>query len=125
VARAVGIDMVDVEEVRQSLRAHGERYLERVYTDAERGDCAGSPRRLAQCFAVKEATMKALGCRERLPWHSITLGRDDGGRPAVVLSGPAAERARERDLQQLAVSFGGAGAQAIAVVLATSATSGG
>jgi holo-[acyl-carrier protein] synthase len=125
VARGVGIDLVDVEEVRQSMRAHGERYLKRVYTDAERHDCASSPRRLAQCFAAKEATMKALGCRERLPWHSIALGRDAAGRPAVVLSGPAAQRARERDLQQLAVSFGGARAQAIAIVLATSTTSGG
>jgi len=36
--RSVGIDLADVEEVRESVRAHGERYLKRVYTDAEGGD---------------------------------------------------------------------------------------
>lgn len=99
---------------------HGGRYLKRVYTDAERRDCATSARRLAQYFAAKEATMKALACRERLPWHSITVGRDGAGQPAIVLTGTAAELARERGVQQLALSFSSAGAHAVAVVLATS-----
>ncbi|HEX3835222.1 MAG TPA: holo-ACP synthase [Solirubrobacteraceae bacterium] len=122
--RSVGIDLADVEEVRESVRAHGERYLKRVFTDAERRDCGTSARRLAQCFAAKEATMKALACRERLPWHSVTVGRDAAGQPAIVLSGPAAQLARERGVQQLAVSFSGAGAHAVAVVVVV-ATSGG
>jgi holo-[acyl-carrier protein] synthase len=125
VPRYVGIDMTDVEEVRESLRVRGERYLERVYTDAERRDCGSSPRRLAQCFAAKEATMKALASRERLPWQSVAVSRDPAGRPGVVLSGPAAELAYERGVRQLAVSFSSAAGHAIAVVLATVAISGG
>jgi holo-[acyl-carrier protein] synthase len=120
VARSVGIDLADVEEVRETMRVHGERYLQRVYTDAERRDCGTSARRLAQYFAAKEATMKALACRERLPWHSVAVGRDPAGLPAIVLTGPAAELARERGVQQLAVSFSSAAAHAVAVVLATS-----
>jgi holo-[acyl-carrier protein] synthase len=119
-ARSVGIDLADVEEVRESVRAYGERYLERVYTDAERRDCGTSVRRLARCFAAKEATMKALACRERLPWHSVEVGRDAAGGPAIVLTGPAAELARERGVSQLAVSFSGVAAHAVAVTLATS-----
>ncbi len=119
-ARSVGIDMADVDEVRESIRLYGERYLGRVYTDAERRDCGSSPRRLAQCFAAKEATMKALACRERLPWHSVALARDEAGQPALVLTGAAADRARERDVASLSVSFGAARAHALAVVLATS-----
>lgn len=118
--RSVGIDLADVEEVRESVRAHGERYLKRVFTDAERRDCGTSPRRLAQCFAAKEATMKALACRERLPWQSVAVGRDAAGQPAIVLTGPAAQLARERGVQQLAVSFSSVAAHAVAVVLATS-----
>ena len=117
--RSVGIDLADVEEIRESIRVHGERYLQRVFTDDERRDCATSARRLAQCFAAKEATMKALACRERLPWHSVTVGRDMTGRPAIVLTGPAAQLARER-VVQLAVSFSSVDAHAVAVVLATS-----
>jgi holo-[acyl-carrier protein] synthase len=119
-ARSVGIDLADVEEVGESVRVHGERYLERVYSDAERCDCGTSARRLAQYFAAKEATMKALACRERLPWRSVTVGRDAAGQPAIVLTGPAAQLARERGVRQLAVSFGSAGAHAVAIVLATS-----
>jgi holo-[acyl-carrier protein] synthase len=118
-ARYVGIDMTDVEEVRESVRTHGERYLQRVYTDAERRDCGRSARRLAQCFAAKEATMKALATRERLPWHSVAISRGASGRPAIVLSGPAAELARERGIDRLSVSLSGARASAVAVVLAT------
>lgn len=118
-ARHVGIDMTDVDEVRESVRVHGERYLERVYTDAERRDCGTSARRLAERFAAKEATMKALASPERLPWHSVTVVRDPAGRPAVVLSGPAAGLARERGVRQVAVSFSGVASHAVAVVLAT------
>jgi holo-[acyl-carrier protein] synthase len=118
--RSVGIDLTDVEEVRESVRAHGERYLEHVYTDAERRDCGTSARRLAQRFAAKEATMKALACRERLPWRSIVVGHDAAGQPSVVLTGPAAALARERGVEQLAVSLSDAAGHAMAVVLATS-----
>jgi holo-[acyl-carrier protein] synthase len=118
--RSVGIDLADVEEVRESVRAHGERYLKRVFTDAERRDCGTSARRLAQCFAAKEATMKALACRERLPWQSVAVGRDAFGQLAIVLTGPAAQLARERGVHQLAVSFSSVAAHAVAVVLATS-----
>ena len=124
-ARWVGIDLTDVEEIRAAVRVHGDRYLERVYTDAERCDCATSPRRLAQCFAAKEATMKALACRERLPWHSVEVARDANGRPALALTGPAAELADERGVAQLAVSVSATAAHAIAVVVASSAASGG
>jgi holo-[acyl-carrier protein] synthase len=120
VARSIGIDLADVEEVRESMRVHGSRYLERIYTVAERRDCGTSARRLAQCFAAKEATMKALACRERLPWHSVAVGRDTAGQPAILLSGPAAELASERGVRQVAVSFSSADVHAVAVVLATS-----
>ena len=119
-ARSVGIDLADVEEISESMRVHGERYLQRVYTEAERRACGGSPRRLAQCFAAKEATMKALACPERLPWQAVAVGRDAAGQPAIVLTGPAAARARERGVQRLAVSFSSVAAHAVAVVLATS-----
>jgi holo-[acyl-carrier protein] synthase len=119
VARHVGIDMTDVEEVRESLRVHGDHYLERVYTEDERRECGTSARRLAERFAAKEATMKALASPERLPWHSVAVGRDAAGLPVLVLSGPAAELARGRGINRLSVSFSGAQAHAVAVVLAT------
>lgn len=118
-ALAVGIDLVDVEDVRRALREHGDRYLTAVYTDAERAQCAASAPRLAERFAAKEATIKALACAERPPWCSIEVTRDQTGEFAVTLTGPAAVVARERGVVRLAASLSRSGPEAVAVVLAT------
>ncbi len=56
----VGIDTVEVAAVEAAIAAHGDRYLERVYTPREVADCNGDAERLAARFAAKEATFKAL-----------------------------------------------------------------
>lgn len=115
----VGIDLVNPEEVSASLAAHGERYLTRVYTEAERRDCGSDPRRLAARFAAKEATLKALRWdAEPLPWRSIGVVRDDLGRASICLSGPAAELAERRGLRHLDLSYIHRRSIAAAVVLA-------
>jgi holo-[acyl-carrier protein] synthase len=114
----IGIDLVCAEEVQESVGAHGRRYLERVYTEQELSDCALDPRRLAARFAVKEATMKALGREhEPLPWRSISVHRDAGGQPIVQLDGMAAELARARGTGAVSVSMTTEGSRAAAVVL--------
>jgi holo-[acyl-carrier protein] synthase len=119
-ALAVGIDLVSIEEVRASLAAHGERYLRRVYTEGERRGFRGDPRALAACFAAKEATAKALGWGDSMPfaWRSIAVERDAVGRPCVRLFGPALELAERRGVRRLDVSFTHRRAVAAAVVLA-------
>jgi holo-[acyl-carrier protein] synthase len=57
----VGLDLVDVESVDASIEAHGDRYLNRIYTEEERDECQMDTRKLATRFAAKEATMKAIG----------------------------------------------------------------
>lgn len=95
----VGIDLVATDSVEQSLQAsHGERYLERVYTDPEIEDCrtaAGiDPERLAARFAAKEATLKVLPAgNEGLALTAIEVRRESSGRVHVELSGRAAEPA--------------------------------
>ena len=37
----VGVDLVSVDSVRESLATHGEHYLRRVYTQREVRDCTG------------------------------------------------------------------------------------
>jgi holo-[acyl-carrier protein] synthase len=118
-ALAVGIDLVRTDEVRATLARHGERYLKRVYTCAERRDCGSDPRALATRFAAKEATMKALGWGDSsLPWLSVAVGRDASGRPCMRLSGTAAEVAQRRGVCWLEVSLTPGRAVAVAVVVA-------
>ena len=97
----VGIDLVAADSVEQSLRAaHGERYLERVYTERELGECRTSigldAERLAARFAVKEAAMKVLRPTEHdaVPWTEIEVRHADASDAVEVeLSGRAAELA--------------------------------
>jgi holo-[acyl-carrier protein] synthase len=115
----VGIDLVCTDEVKASLAAHGQRYLERVYSETEQRECRSDPRRLATHFAAKEATVKALAWGdETLPWPSIAVEREPGGRPCIRLTGSAAELARRRGVRRLELSLTHRGSVAAAVVLA-------
>jgi holo-[acyl-carrier protein] synthase len=116
---SVGIDLVAVEQVQESMARHGSRYLQRIYTEQELADSAGDPARLAARFAAKEATMKALGRGdEGIGWRSIAVHRTATGQPTIELSGAAAELARARGVTGLAVSLTHEPQHAAAIVLA-------
>jgi holo-[acyl-carrier protein] synthase len=122
----VGIDVVAVEFVRDSLRTLGDRYLRRVYTEQEIEDCRGkdgvSAERLAARFAAKEAAMKALRLPpdEGLDLRTIELVRESGGWTSLRLTGSAADLAARRGIADLAVSISHDGPVAAAVVVASS-----
>lgn len=111
VALRVGIDLVDVADVAETLESsRAERYLTRVYTPAEVRDCTSAGRldasRLAARFAAKEAVMKALDVGGRaVPWRTIEVRKHESGRPALALHGPAAAVARAEGLTTFALSL--------------------
>ncbi len=122
-ARRVGIDLVSVESVRESVREHGARYLKRIYTESELQDCH-SPQgivveRLAARFAAKEATLKVLRpVDEAIPWNTIRVVRRGAGWVEVELSGRAADLATEAGLSDFALSISHEAGYASAVVVA-------
>jgi holo-[acyl-carrier protein] synthase len=125
VSLRVGIDLVSVDAVRDSIRAHGARYLERIYTEAELRDCEGAegtnPERLAARFAAKEATLKALRpSDEAIPWRHIEVVRHPSGWVELELSGRAAASAAAQGLSGFAVSLTHEAGYASAVVVASS-----
>lgn len=106
VALRVGIDLLSVDEVRDAIAAHDERYLARIYTDAERRDCGEDPERLAARFAAKEAAIKALRPGdEALPWRDIEVRRDRAGWTELELHGAAARLAERQGVTSAAVSL--------------------
>jgi holo-[acyl-carrier protein] synthase len=120
----VGIDLVQVATVAESLHEHGDHYLRRVYTAQEIADCsrdgAASPLRLAARFAAKEAAMKVLEPGDAaVSWPSIEVVRTAGGAPALRLHGPAADLAAAAGLTAFALSFTHEAAYAAAVVVGT------
>ena len=93
----VGIDIVAVADVADSLAVHGDRYLERVFTPHELACCrngadgAYATESLAARFAAKEAAMKALGTGMRgVAFRELAIVRSPGGPPRLALFGRAA-----------------------------------
>lgn len=114
----VGIDLVDVREVQDSIEAQGDRYLRRIYTDQERRDCRDEPRRLAARFAAKEATVKALGYGdEAIGWLSIAVACGPSGEPTLELTGRAAALATRLGVRSTSVSLTQEHGHALALVI--------
>lgn len=95
-SHSVGIDIIEVERVRQALREDG--FRDRVFTAAEIEYCEARSvpeRHYAARFAAKEAVAKALG----LEWPrflEIEVAREESGKPVVILHGSLGELASER-----------------------------
>jgi len=90
----LGVDITEVERVRGAIERQGERLLKRVYTEKERAYCEkfkNKYERYAGRFAVKEATMKALGTgwSRGVRWVDIEVAREMSGKPKLELRGEA------------------------------------
>lgn len=120
---SVGVDIVEIERIARTLARFGERFLWRVYTEAEIAYCRGKPSRLAARFAAKEAVAKALGVgvfwHEGVYWRDVEVIRDHRGKPGIRLHGGALERARQEGLIAWALSLSHSREYAVAMVVAT------
>jgi holo-[acyl-carrier protein] synthase len=92
----LGLDATEIDRVADVIERHGERFLNRVFTDGEIAYCMR--RRVpaihfAGRFAAKEAGMKALGTGHALGvvWRDVEVVRR-GGPPQLVFHGAAARR---------------------------------
>jgi holo-[acyl-carrier protein] synthase len=122
-ALRIGFDLESPARVGESLAAHGERYLRRVYTAAEIADCrrAGvvDPRLLAARFGAKEAAFKAIGVgAAAASWRDVEVLRGPSGDPRLVLRGDAATLAEAAGIRELSLSLSCAGGVAAAIVIA-------
>jgi len=91
-----GIDIAEVDRIRQSIERFGRRFIERVFTADEIRYCeskANHVERYAARFAAKEAAMKAIGTGwdHGVTWHDVEVRRLPGQRPTMVFHGKAAE----------------------------------
>jgi holo-[acyl-carrier protein] synthase len=92
----LGNDTIDIRRIAATIERFGDRFLDRVFTPAER---ARSDRRknrsasYAKRFAAKEACSKALGTgfRKGVFWRDLGVLNERSGKPTMVLTGGAAE----------------------------------
>jgi holo-[acyl-carrier protein] synthase len=120
----VGIDLVDLERIRNLLASKGEYAMARFFSDREReylASRADATGHAAARIAAKEAVYKAM---QALPgargvgWREIEVSRDAEGRPAIELHGLAARVSDERGglRIQISLTHSATSAGAIAIV---------
>jgi holo-[acyl-carrier protein] synthase len=93
----IGNDITDIRRIEKVIAKHGDRFLNRIFTDVERKRAdrkAKSIETYAKRFAAKEACSKALGTgmRRGVWWRDMGVVNLPSGRPTMKLTGGAAER---------------------------------
>lgn len=115
----VGIDLVRISSIRESIGSFGEQFLQRIYTADEIAYARSAPdstaERLAARFAAKEATKKALRL-DAVGWRDIEVRRAPDGACDLLLHGDARDAAAGRTLA-LSMSHDGDFATAIVITI--------
>jgi holo-[acyl-carrier protein] synthase len=105
----IGTDICDIRRIQHSLDKHGERFAQKILSDAElatwKARTARWPERgvryLATRFSAKEAFSKAIGLGMRMPmtWRNCEIGKLPSGKPHIVLHGTLKTWFEARSLQ--------------------------
>ncbi|OIN99235.1 MAG: holo-[acyl-carrier-protein] synthase [Desulfovibrionaceae bacterium CG1_02_65_16] len=117
----LGLDVAELDRIRESLSRFGERFISRVLTPAE---AANLPKNrpeayVAARFAAKEACAKALGTgfADGVTLHGIEVRNLPSGAPTLALHGRALELARAMGATRLHLSLTHGRDTAAAVVI--------
>lgn len=102
----VGVDIIEIDRIGDARDRWGDRFLKRIYTDAEREVCRDRVPALAIRFAAKEAVMKALGTGTNgVGWRDIEVLPNPDGKPLVYLYGGARKKAEELGMAMIDLSL--------------------
>ena len=98
----IGNDLIDIRRINKTLARFGDRFIARIFTDAEQRKSerrAGMARAAtyAKRFAAKEACSKALGTgfRRGVFWRDMGVVNLPSGQPTIELTGGALRRLQE------------------------------
>jgi holo-[acyl-carrier protein] synthase len=107
----VGVDLIRISDVADSIDRFGSRYTRRLFTVDEIRYCeqdpSRAPERFAARFAAKEATIKVLrpGPNDGLDWKTVEVRRAEEGWCEIELHADALILATRRGIEDLALSM--------------------
>lgn len=119
----VGVDIVEIDRMRQMLETSGERLISRIFTEGESRYArarAEPALHFAARAAAKEATYKALSgnhLARAVGWREIEVCLRDDGAPYLALHGRAQQRATEMGVGRALISLTHSKSAAVAVVV--------
>jgi holo-[acyl-carrier protein] synthase len=105
-----GVDLAEVDRIRKAIEQYGDRFIRRIYTDAEIAYVerkANRFERYAGRFAAKEAGMKAIGTgwKHGVRWVDFEVSNLPSGRPTLRLHGEAARVAEQMGVKSILLSI--------------------
>ena len=118
--KGIGIDIVEVQRLRDITQRWGERARKRMFTSKELKWAAlrkkGEFIYLAGRSAAKEAVVKSLG--RYTSWLEVEISKEKNGRPHVTLKGRTKGTARERGVKEILITLSHTRTYAIAQAVA-------
>ena len=106
----IGIDVVEVERIASAIQRHGEPFLAKLFTTAEREYCEARKNpamHFAARFAAKEAVAKSLGTGigGNAGLLDMEIVHDPSGAPKIHLSGAAEAYAKDHGITEIQISL--------------------
>jgi holo-[acyl-carrier protein] synthase len=106
----LGMDLVEIERIQDSLDRFGDRFLEKIFLPSEIAYARAQSRPavpLAARFAAKEAAAKAFGTGigATLPWLGMEIGRQSTGQPFLRFHHAGEDLARLRGVTRTLVTL--------------------
>lgn len=95
--KGVGVDIIEVDRIREAIEKYGERFLRRVFTPIEIEYCEEFKDtkfvHYTARFAAKEAFSKAIGTgfAQGFKLNEIGIVNESSGMPKIVLEGKLKE----------------------------------
>ena len=108
VIKGIGIDIIRIERIDETLTRWGRQFEERVFTDKEiqRSYCLRKKARLAYLagrFAAKEAIFKSMG--GGISWRDIEILAKKSGRPYLANNKRTKEALDKKNIRRVLVSI--------------------
>jgi phosphopantetheine--protein transferase-like protein len=118
----IGVDLIEIERVKQAHLKFGQRFIDRLFTPAEAKYClrkADPYPSLAGRFAAKEAVIKAFshGFGGRWKWIHIEVTRELSGKPTLKLYGIMEKLRVQRKIENLHLTIAHSKRDATATVI--------
>ncbi len=106
--QGIGVDVVDVERMKNILREEGGAFINRVFTSTEISYCQSKQnpeQHFAARFAAKEAVSKAMqtGWTGIFRWKDVEVVNEASGAPKILLYSDVA-RSLEKSVIHLSLS---------------------
>jgi len=88
----IGIDIIEIDRIKESVDNYGDQFLSKIYTEDELKYCLSKQNKyqhLAARFAAKEAIYKAISSNwdSELSWQDMEIINAPNGMPEVKFRG--------------------------------------